>query len=174
MLMSYSCMFRLEGRAAIVAGGARGIGYETVKAFQENGAKTVIEDISAELGEKAAQELGTDFFQADLTRSDQIAKVADEVRQKHGRIDIAFNNAGTAKNVPSEECSDENRLNFTSHRSARRGARSGSRDGFSRLRRKQFLYGEQLDGGQGYTCWWGIAALSAATGECGHNRCRTS
>jgi NAD(P)-dependent dehydrogenase (short-subunit alcohol dehydrogenase family) len=95
-------MFRLDGRVAVVTGGARGIGYETVKAFQENGAKTVIVDISAEPGEKAAQELKTDFLQADLTRSDQVVKVADEVRRKHGRIDIAFNNAGIAKNVPSE------------------------------------------------------------------------
>jgi NAD(P)-dependent dehydrogenase (short-subunit alcohol dehydrogenase family) len=110
MFMSYSSMFRLDGRVAIVTGGARGIGYETVKAFQENGAKTVIVDISAELGKKAVQELGTEFFQADLTRSDQVVKVADEVRQKHGRIDIAFNNAGIAKNVPSEECSDEDWL----------------------------------------------------------------
>jgi NAD(P)-dependent dehydrogenase (short-subunit alcohol dehydrogenase family) len=108
--MNYSSMFRLDGRVAVITGGARGIGYETVKAFQETGAKAVIVDISTEHGEKAAKELGTDFFQADLTKSDQVVKIADEVRRKHGRIDIAFNNAGIAVNVPSEECSDEDWL----------------------------------------------------------------
>jgi hypothetical protein len=43
----------------------------------------------------------------DLTRSDEVSRLATEVRSKHGRIDIAFNNAGIAINAPSEECSDE-------------------------------------------------------------------
>jgi len=34
-------------------------------------------------------------------------RLAEDVRTKHGRIDIAFNNAGIALNVPSEECSDD-------------------------------------------------------------------
>src|SRR4051794_17863431 len=105
--MSYSSISRLDGRVAVVTGGARGVWYETVRAFQENGAKTVIIDISAEHGQKAAQELGTEFFQADLTKSDQVVRIADEVRREHGRIDVAFNNAGIAVNVPSEDCSDE-------------------------------------------------------------------
>lgn len=108
--MSYFCLSRLDGRVAVVIGGARGIDYETVKAFQESGAKTVIVDINAEQGQKAAQELGTEFLQADLTKPDQVVNVADQVRQKHGRIDVAFNNAGIAVNVPSEDCSDEDWL----------------------------------------------------------------
>jgi NAD(P)-dependent dehydrogenase (short-subunit alcohol dehydrogenase family) len=108
--MSYSTYARLDGRVAVITGGARGIGYETAKAFQESGAQAVIVDISADLGEKAAKGLGTDFFQADLTKSDEVAKVADGIRRKHGRIDIAFNNAGITSNVPSEECSDEDWL----------------------------------------------------------------
>lgn len=108
--MSDSSDFRLDGRVAIVTGGASGIGYETVKALQDSGAQTAIVDINPERGQKAAKELDTAFFQADLTKSEQVKRVADQVQQKHGRLDIAFNNAGIAYNVPSEDCSDEDWL----------------------------------------------------------------
>jgi NAD(P)-dependent dehydrogenase (short-subunit alcohol dehydrogenase family) len=102
--MSDSSDFRLDGRVAIVTGGASGIGYETVKALQDSGAQTAIVDINPERGQKAAKELDTAFFQADLTKSEQVKKVADQVQE------IAFNNAGIAYNVPSEDCSDEDWL----------------------------------------------------------------
>ena len=105
--MSYSPLTPLEDRVAVVTGGARGIGFETVKALKDNGAKVVIVDINAEAGEKAAKDLDVEFLQADLTRSAEVAKLAADIRSKHGRIDIAFNNAGIAVNVPSEHCSDE-------------------------------------------------------------------
>src|SRR6202046_1390915 len=105
--MSYSPLTPLDGRVAIVTGGARGIGLEAAKALQENGAKVVIVDINAEAGEKATKDLEADFVRTDLTRSAEVSRLAAEVRSKHGRIDIAFNNAGIAVNAPSEECSDE-------------------------------------------------------------------
>ena len=82
--MSDSSDFRLDGRVAIVTGGASGIGYETVKALQDSGAQTAIVDINPERGQKAAKELDTAFFQADLTKSEQVKKVADQVQQKYG------------------------------------------------------------------------------------------
>ncbi len=105
--MSYSPLTPLDDRVAIVTGGARGIGFESAKALKENGAKVVIVDINAEAGEKAAKDLDVDFAQTDLTKSEQVAKLAADIRSKHGRIDIAFNNAGIAVNVPSEQCTDE-------------------------------------------------------------------
>jgi NAD(P)-dependent dehydrogenase (short-subunit alcohol dehydrogenase family) len=104
--MSYSPLTPLDGRVAIVTGGARGIGFESARALKENGAKLVIVDINREVGEKAAQELEADYLYADLTKSDQVAQLAQEVVTRHGRVDIAFNNAGIAVNVPSENCSD--------------------------------------------------------------------
>jgi NAD(P)-dependent dehydrogenase (short-subunit alcohol dehydrogenase family) len=105
--MSYSPLTPLDGRVAIVTGGARGIGFETAKALKENGATVVIVDINAELGAKASKELGVGFFQADLTQLDQVTNLASDIQNRHGRIDIAFNNAGVCVNVPSEECSGE-------------------------------------------------------------------
>jgi len=105
--MSYFPLTPLDGRIAVVTGGARGIGFESAKALKEGGAIVVIVDVNAEGGAKAADQLGIDFLQVDLTQSDQVAKLAADVRSKYGRIDIAFNNAGIAVNVPSEECTDE-------------------------------------------------------------------
>jgi NAD(P)-dependent dehydrogenase (short-subunit alcohol dehydrogenase family) len=105
--MSYFPLTPLDGRIAVVTGGARGIGFESAKALKEGGAIVVIVDVNAEGGAKAAEQLGIDFLQVDLTQSDQVAKLAADVRSKYGRIDIAFNNAGIAVNVPSEECTDE-------------------------------------------------------------------
>ncbi len=99
--MSYSPLTPLDGRIAIVTGGARGIGLETAKALKENGAKIVIVDINAEAGEKAAKVLEAEFVRTDLTRSEEVGRLAAAVRSKHGRIDIAFNNAGIAINAPS-------------------------------------------------------------------------
>jgi NAD(P)-dependent dehydrogenase (short-subunit alcohol dehydrogenase family) len=105
--MSYSPLTPLDDRVTIVTGGARGIGFESAKALKENGAKVVIVDINAEAGEKAAKDLGVEFVQTDLTKSEQVTKLAADIRSKYGRIDIAFNNAGISVNVPSEECTDE-------------------------------------------------------------------
>jgi len=104
--MNYSPLTPLDGRVAVVTGGARGIGYESAKALRECGAKVVIVDINRELGPKAAADLDADFLPADLTKSEQVAQLAADIVARHGQIDIAFNNAGIAVNVPSEDCTD--------------------------------------------------------------------
>jgi NAD(P)-dependent dehydrogenase (short-subunit alcohol dehydrogenase family) len=105
--MSYSPLTPLDGRIAVVTGGARGIGFESAKALKESGAIVAIADINPEAGTKAAKQLDVDFFEVDLTQSNQVTKLATAIRSKYGRIDVAFNNAGIAVNVPSEECTDE-------------------------------------------------------------------
>jgi NAD(P)-dependent dehydrogenase (short-subunit alcohol dehydrogenase family) len=105
--MSYLSKTTLKDRVVIVTGGSGGIGLEASKALQEQGATLVISDINASGGEKVAQELGIEFFQADLTRSEEVSTLAQHVLDKYGRIDVAFNNAGISHSVPAEECRDE-------------------------------------------------------------------
>jgi NAD(P)-dependent dehydrogenase (short-subunit alcohol dehydrogenase family) len=105
--MQYSPLTSLDGKVAVVTGGARGIGFETTKAFLENGAKVVIVDIDAENGHATSKNLGVEFIHGDVSDSKFVTKVATEVKERYGRIDIAFNNAGIAHSVPGESSSDE-------------------------------------------------------------------
>jgi NAD(P)-dependent dehydrogenase (short-subunit alcohol dehydrogenase family) len=105
--MSYTSTAVLQDRVAIITGGAGGIGLETAKAMQQHGATVVISDINSARGETVAKELGMEFCPGDLTRSAHVANLANYVLEQHGRIDIAFNNAGIAHSVPAEECTDE-------------------------------------------------------------------
>src|ERR1700733_9504952 len=54
-----------------------------------------------------AKELGIAFFAADLTCSAEVSNLANYVLEQHGRIDVAFNNAGIAHSVAGEECTDD-------------------------------------------------------------------
>jgi putative transposase len=90
--MSYTSTAVLQDRVAIITGGAGGIGLETTKAMQQHGATVVISDINSARGETVAKELGIEFFPGDLTRSADVANLANYVLEQHGRIDIALNN----------------------------------------------------------------------------------
>src|SRR5580704_5531063 len=105
--MQYSPLTSLNDRVAVVTGGARGIGLETTKAFLENGAKVVIVDLDLENGHATSKNLGIEFIHGDVTDSKFVARIAIEVKERYGQIDVAFNNAGIAHSVPGESSSDE-------------------------------------------------------------------
>ena len=105
--MQYSPLTSLDGRVAVVTGGARGIGFETTKAFLENGAKVVIVDIDVENGHATSKDLGVEFIHGDVTDAKFVARVATGVQERYGRIDVAFNNAGIAHSVSGESSSDD-------------------------------------------------------------------
>ena len=83
-------MKRLEGKTAIVTGGAQGIGFEGAKLFANEGARVIIADINAEKGEKAAAEIGATFVKCDVSKA---ADVENVVRMA-GTVDVLYNNAG--------------------------------------------------------------------------------
>ena len=87
---------RLDGRVAVITGGASGIGAGTTRRFVEEGARVVIADVDVDAGKRLADELGdsTRFIVTDVAvEGDVEAAVAGAV-EAFGRLDIMFNNAG--------------------------------------------------------------------------------
>ena len=89
-------MGRLDGKVAVITGGASGIGAGTVRRFVEEGAKVLIADLDAERGPALAAELGdaTAFLQTDVSQEEQIAAMIAEATDRWGRLDCLYNNAG--------------------------------------------------------------------------------
>lgn len=89
-------MSRLEGKVAIVTGGASGIGEGTVRLFAAEGARVLVADIQEERGEALARELAPSvaYRHADVSvEADVRACIADAV-DRWGSLDCMFNNAG--------------------------------------------------------------------------------
>lgn len=90
---------RLEGKTAIVTGGASGIGEATTRLFVKEGARVFIADIDDVKGDALESELNADgevviFRNFDVTHENRWIEVVDEVMDKWGRLDIVVNNAG--------------------------------------------------------------------------------
>jgi NAD(P)-dependent dehydrogenase (short-subunit alcohol dehydrogenase family) len=87
---------RMDGRVAVVTGGASGIGEATVRRFVLEGAQVVIADVQTERGIALANELGaaTRFVMTDVTDESAIAGAVAIAVSAYGGIDVMFNNAG--------------------------------------------------------------------------------
>ena len=97
----------LDGKVAVVTGGTRGIGFETVRQFLLNGAKVCLLGSRAETVDKAIQTLiseNQDFrviaFYPNLTSESEVAKTFESVKAEFGKIDILINNAGISSSTP--------------------------------------------------------------------------
>lgn len=89
----------LDGKVAVISGGASGIGLGTAKLLSEYGAKIALLDLNKDSGEKAVKEIEDEggaaiFVKCDVTSNDDCKKAIETVDEKFGRIDILFNNAG--------------------------------------------------------------------------------
>ncbi len=87
---------RLEGKVALITGGAAGIGKATAERFLEEGAQVVICDVQEEAGRAVVQELGSKvtFYKVDVVDRDAVQAWVDDVADKLGQIDVLVNNAG--------------------------------------------------------------------------------
>lgn len=89
---------RLEGKVAIITGGASGIGAATARLFVQEGAKVVIADIQDKLGTSLAQDIGTKqtiiYVHCDVSIESDVKNVVNATIAKFGKLDIMFSNAG--------------------------------------------------------------------------------
>lgn len=90
---------RLEGKVAVITGGAGGIGKAASLLFAKEGAKVAISDVSEERGEAAADLIRGNggeaiFVRTDVTKEEDVEKLMAAAAEAFGKIDVLFNNAG--------------------------------------------------------------------------------
>lgn len=81
-------------RITLITGGNKGLGFETAKTLKEFGQKVYIGSRNEERGRKAAEELGVEFVQLDVTDDTSVQSAYQTIVDKEGRLDVLINNAG--------------------------------------------------------------------------------
>lgn len=102
----------LENRVAIITGGTRGIGLETVRLFKENKAEVILFGSREETVTKAIEELAKEGikctgYSPNLNDAKEISETIEDIIAKFGHIDILVNNAGISANRKIEDTTEE-------------------------------------------------------------------
>ena len=99
---------RFQGKVAVVTGGNSGIGFGVAKAYAQEGAQVAITGRNGKTLEMAAKEIGngTLAIQSDAGKVADIEGAIRKIRERFGRIDALFVNAGVGKFVPLEEVTE--------------------------------------------------------------------
>ena len=90
-------MAELDGKVAVITGGASGIGEGTVRKFVEEGARVIIADIHEDHGHALAEELGAGvaaFVKTNVADENDVENAIAQAVQRYGRLDTMYNNAG--------------------------------------------------------------------------------
>jgi NAD(P)-dependent dehydrogenase (short-subunit alcohol dehydrogenase family) len=97
-------MTELNGKVALITGGASGIGAACAQVFTREGARVVVTDIQSELGRQVAEDIGGTFIHHDVTDEAQWVAAIQATLAEHGRLDIVINNAGMFAAQTIEAC----------------------------------------------------------------------
>ncbi|XP_030531262.1 (-)-isopiperitenol/(-)-carveol dehydrogenase, mitochondrial-like [Rhodamnia argentea] len=103
--MMSSALKKLEGKVAIVTGGASGMGEETARCFSSHGAKVVIADIQDEKGRDLVESIGScscTYVRCNVTDEQQVMSLVQSTLQLYGKLDIMFSNAGVFSSVKQD------------------------------------------------------------------------
>lgn len=104
---------RLDGKVALITGGASGIGETTAKLYVQQGATVVIADIQDERGHALSQEFDSiSYVHCDVTKESDVKDAVDYAVSKFGRLDIMFNNAGITVPMQFLSVSDAEKSHF--------------------------------------------------------------
>ena len=103
---------RLEGKVALISGGARGMGAAEAKLFSREGAKVVIADVLEDAGRQTEAEInetGGDaiFVRLDVTSADDWDAAVARAVEQFGKLDVIVNNAGVSSRVSIEDTTVE-------------------------------------------------------------------
>src|SRR5688500_8509603 len=90
-------LFKLEGKTAVVTGGARGIGAATARMLEDAGARVAVFDVAA------VDDLAFGGVKVDVTSESAVKAAFARVAERHGGIDILVNNAGRVARKPAVE-----------------------------------------------------------------------
>jgi len=87
---------KLDGKVAVITGGASGIGAAAVRLFVEEGCRVVIVDVQDDRGARLADELGKSsaYLHADVSRESDVSGAIAHALARFGRLDCLYNNAG--------------------------------------------------------------------------------
>ena len=97
---------KLEGKVALITGGARGIGEATARLFAAEGASVVIGDLREEQGQAVAASLPrARFLRLDVTSEASWEEAVGHTMEAFGRLTILVNSAGIYRTAPMEETS---------------------------------------------------------------------
>ncbi|CAN8266366.1 unnamed protein product [Cochlearia groenlandica] len=107
-LLYSSSTRKLEGKVAVITGGASGLGKATAEEFVTQGAQVVIVDIDAEAGHMVTTKLGSaaHFIRCDVTVEEQVAKAVETVVDRHGKLDVMLNSAGISCSITPPSITD--------------------------------------------------------------------
>ena len=94
---------RLEGKVAIITGGARGIGAEMAQLFANEGAKV----IAADMSELTFENKNVERYNLNVTDVANCQELVAYAKEKYGKIDILVNNAGITKDALTKKMTDE-------------------------------------------------------------------
>lgn len=101
----------MEGKVAVVTGGARGIGLAIARRFVGEGARVVLGDLDAEAARAAAKELGGETVAVgvgcDVVRAEQVQELLDVAQDAFGVLDVMVNNAGITRDATMRTMTEE-------------------------------------------------------------------
>ena len=106
-------MDKLEGKVAIITGGAGGIGKAAANAFISEGAEVIIMDLDEDSLIKTCEEIGSNrisYFAGDVTKPDDNNSVVELAKERYGGLDIFLANAGVAGDITTIEEYDEDQF----------------------------------------------------------------